>query len=526
MVKRLTLLLLVLLLTAAVRCWTWGSVFAGEAVLFADPDCYSRMTRVERVYHDPGEGVIRHHEFENWPHGTVSHTTMAMDWATATLARGLAPFSERPVDLAGAWVSVVLGVFTALFLWFWWGARPYRLAGALLFAVSPLLVHGTVLGRPDHQSLLLLLVAMGLGALAQMVPRGEKHHWVGYFMLAWSAAIWVSLYEPVLLCGAALLLVLALNPRRLLSFESLSFVTGVFGMAYVLWLMEGTLGTFSSLFDPVVQQYFPAWSRTIGELAHVPPLSTVWLGWTLGWLPLSGVLLWRAGRQEREAWYWLGLLALLFGLTCWQVRWGYFFSLVFVMSLPMQMRELAAWFPRRGRLAAWVAAWVAFAFALWPVAAEWDHRFTPEETARRREVRSDQLALRDVALQLKGERSLPVLAPWWFSPALAYWSGQPCVAGSSHQSLPGIVDAARFWLMPDFAAAEPLLKARQVAAIVAYEPQRVVPQAIALLGEEVAEPERVLGATLFMRPSSPPAGLEFVYGNAAFRVYLYPPGVK
>ena len=30
-----------------------------------------------------------------------------------------------------------------------------------------------------------------------------------------------------------------------------------------------------------------------------------------------------------------------------------------------------------------------------------------------------------------------ILAPWWLSPPLAYWSGQPAVAGSSHEALPG-----------------------------------------------------------------------------------------
>ena len=33
-------------------------------------------------------------------------------------------------------------------------------------------------------------------------------------------------------------------------------------------------------------------------------------------------------------------------------------------------------------------------------------------------------------------------------PAIAYWSGQRCVSGSSHQSLPGTVDSSRFFCRP------------------------------------------------------------------------------
>ena len=72
---------------------------------------------------------------------------------------------------------------------------PYRWAGLLFFAVSPILAHGTALGRPDHQSLLLLLLLIALAAewtLRERVSRG----WEIVSGISWGLACWVSLYEP------------------------------------------------------------------------------------------------------------------------------------------------------------------------------------------------------------------------------------------------------------------------------------------------------------------------------------------
>ena len=40
----------------------------------------------------------------------------------------------------------------------------YRWVMLILYAISPILVHGTELGRPDHQSLLILLVTIAICA--------------------------------------------------------------------------------------------------------------------------------------------------------------------------------------------------------------------------------------------------------------------------------------------------------------------------------------------------------------------------
>src|SRR5207253_11488916 len=133
----------------------------------------------------------------------------------------------------------------------------------------------------------------------------------------------------------------------------------------------------------------------------------------------------------------IGLLVTTFGLTIWQARWGYFFLLVFALVLPGLLAPIK-----------WRAAvWIGFALSLFPILREWDERLWPNESelSRRIESRNEAVQLRDLATSLPSPEVRPFLAPWWLSPSLCYWSGQPSVAGSSHESLPGIVDSARFF---------------------------------------------------------------------------------
>ena len=501
-----------LVLVALVRCWNMGGVFVDGKTFFVDADCYSRMTRVQRVLEQPG-AVVHRHDFENWPEGTQPHTTAPLDYLVAGLAGGARLFARdarAALDFAGAWISPLLGVLTGAFLWFWAGRRPFRAAMLLLFAVSPILVHGTVLGRPDHQSLILLCMALALGAEAVLLERPSRQ-WALAGGLAWGAGLWVSLYEPLilLLCawgaGGAL--------RRKAFFARERWVEAA-AMVGVLACAVAVDGWQIALPDPLVRAYFPNWSRTVGELAHRSfPELLRWTGWLLPLAPAGWAWAgWRS--RDRAAWFWLVLTLALAGLTCWQARWGYFLALVFAMGLPGALAAL----PRRG----WAGA--LFAVSLWPVAAEWDAQLDPRKAALRAEQRIDNLALYDVAQQLRGAIRLPVLAPWWQSPALSYWSGQPCVAGSSHESLPGIVDVSRFYLSADPEAAEAILARRQVACVVAYAAERVLAVSGAILDEK--PPEGSIGQVLYERPHSPPPFLELAYSNAAFRVFLRPEGVR
>lgn len=271
-----------------------------------------------------------------------------------------------------------------------------------------------------------------------------------------------------------------------------------------------------SMPDPVVQAYFVNWSRTIGELRHVNLEGLLqWSGWLL--LPAPLILLWLGWKKkDRVAWFWLGMLVVMLAVTCWQARWGYFFGVVFTMALPW----ILGVFPKR-----WMAIPV-FAVSLWPLAIAWDQQLAPSQRELRAEQREDNLALYQVAQTLRGSLRLPVLAPWWQSPAMAYWSGQPCVAGSSHESLPGTVDASRFYLSTDPAEAEAILARRRVACVIVYDTDRVNSVSSILLGEPARKGS--MGEILYEHPRNPPPFLQSVNEspNAIFHVFFYPSGVE
>ena len=74
---------------------------------------------------------------------------------------------------------------------------------------------------------------------------------------------------------------------------------------------------------------------------------------------------------------------------------------------------------------------------------------------------------------IRSDQTHAFLAPWWLSPSIAYWSGQPGVAGSSHEALDGTVDAARFFAQRRPTTARGILANAQVEWVIAYDWDRV-----------------------------------------------------
>lgn len=498
-----------LALTLLARCYNFASIFVGGQIYFVDADCYSRMTRVRMVLEHPFT-IIRHHSFENYPQGIVSHATAPFDYLIAILAVLLKPFTANYLDLAGALVSPLMAALIVFFLWMWVkrAQLPYGAAVLFLFSVSPILVHGTILGRPDHQSLQMLCVAVALGAewcFSQKPSRG----WGIASGAAWGLGLWTSLYEPAILLVATVLLYLVFDRRKLWMPERKA---GYFTLAGILALSLIIQGWPFSFPDQMLLQYFSRWEQTIGEMSSttlLAPLLYRWVGFGLVAMPVLFLLRCRVDRRVIS----IFLLALLTcGLTLWQIRWGYFFGLVFVMSLPFQF----AVFPKP-----WIG-WCVFVVCLWPVLKEWDEDLFPtdERLALIHEQWVDEILLRDAAEHLKSTELMPLLAPWWFSPALAYWSGQPAVAGSSHEGMAGIVDTARFYCTNDPEEARKILIAHGVKHVVTYDSARVLQTSSTLLGQEV--PLHSMAEILDERPHSAPDFLEFEYAhqsNPAFKIF-------
>jgi hypothetical protein len=515
-------------LIVATRCANYQDVFVAGNVYFVDADCYARMTRAHMVRENPGL-IIRHHAFENFPKGTTPHTTAPLDYLIVALSFLLNPFTAHALDLAGAFVSPLLALLGGWFLW-WWSRRMkfrYRWVTLILYAISPIFVHGTELGRPDHQSLLILLVAIAICAewsLQQLQPalassRAIRESRIAYSFrawgitsaAAWALAIWVSAYEPLALFLIVTAAVLVMNRRVVFARDRRAgwvLFAAIIGIAFAV---EQRVPPFAILQS---DGHLKNWASTIGELVHVSPMNPVWLTWCGYFLLLTPFLIWTSIRTQdgahgvRALPVYVLLIATYF-LTIWQARWGYFFILIFALSLPALLAPIKSS----------AAVWIAFALSMFPILRDWDERLWPTEAqlAKRMEQRIESVQIHDLALRLRSPEVHPFLAPWWLSPSIGYWSRQPGVAGSSHESLNGIVDSARFFLSEDLQKAHEILEKRRVRWVFAYDSDRVAQNSAAILNEP--RPLQPLCRVLDRTPSQSPPFLIFSAQNPICKLY-------
>jgi hypothetical protein len=244
------------------------------------------------------------------------------------------------------------------------------------------------------------------------------------------------------------------------------------------------------------------WSATVGELAHVSLASTIWFNWC-GWLLLlAPILLWPK-RNRSTPLFLIALLITGFALTIWQARWSYFFVLVFAMLVPQILSVL-----RKPLIAATV-----FIAALFPIAQAWDRAFADEELARRAETKIEQFELRAISSQIDG----PFIAPWWFSPAVSYWSRQAGVGGSSHESIQGIVETAKFFEAQDAEEAMQIVYRHNVIWIVSYDADRVAQNSAQILGNPV--PRDAWCYLLDRRASDVPPFLRLIAQTGHFKLF-------
>jgi len=507
----------VALLTAlivATRCANYQDVFVAGNVYFVDADCYARMMRAQLVREKPGL-IIRHHEFENFPEGTTPHTTAPLDYLIVALSLFLNSFTAHALDLAGAFVSPLLALLAAWFLWWWSMKFRYRWVMLILYAISPILVHGTELGRPDHQSLLILLVAIAIcaGWSSQTLQAANlASPWRLTSAAAWALAIWVSAYEPLVLFLIVTGTALVMNRRAVFVRDRRAGWILFAAIIAIAFAVERRVPSF------VIFQFtghLKNWAHTIGELAHVSPMNPVWLNWCGFLLFVAPVLIWMSIRTPRNgapggrALPIYVLLVATYFFTVWQARWGYFFVLIFALALPALLVPIKSS----------AAVWIAFVLSIFPILRDWDERLWPNEAqlAARVERRIESAQIRDLALSLRSPEVHPFLAPWWLSPSIAYWSGQPGVAGSSHESLNGIEETARFFLSENLREARAILEKRHVAWVFAYDFDRVAQNSAAILNEPL--PREPLSRVLDRTPSHAPPFLVFSAQTPACKLY-------
>src|SRR5205809_2169980 len=331
-------------LILATRCANYQDVFVGGNVYFVDADCYARMMRVRMCHATPGL-IVRHHTFENFPQGTIPHTTAPLDYLILGLSLLLKPLTAHTLDFAGAFISPLLALLGGWFLWWWSRRMKFRCRWVMLVlcAISPILVHGTELGRPDHQSLSMLLVTIAICTewgsrtkAADMAAPTDHDRWNVVSGIAWGLAIWNSAYESLILF-LLVTVVSALQDRQALPTKPrragwLCFVL----IITIALLIERRIPSLSIFHSNAI---FKNWASTIGELAHVSPANPIWLRWCGYFLLITPFLILMQIKTRRDGApndRYLPVYVLLivtYLLTIWHARWGYLLFCIFAIAL-------------------------------------------------------------------------------------------------------------------------------------------------------------------------------------------------
>jgi hypothetical protein len=416
-----------------------------------EADCYSQLARVQRIL--AGQGLIQNHfKVENWPEGLVPSTTSTFDYCILLLyapLRFLVPF---PLDWAGALISPLLWAALVVF-WMLFRSREFNRAGRALFvfgsAALPGLVWATAFGRPRHQSLLLVLIALGLTCEYErwhmvVTPRRA---WSLLAGVVWGLACWTSLFEPTVVVVVLILYNLLVRRR-----ESPTMLVSFGFVMLAALLLEG----FHIFLPP--PQYRAALVNWLSTIAEVRGLSFGILvqQMTLGLLLLPFVAwpLWLRENSNRTDRLLILLTILLTIFTAVQSRWIYYANLgeLFLIVRFFQMAPMR-----------WTRLVILALFLLGLADAN------KTQLTLSRKADSAQPSLQLVEISRSIDQPGAILAPWWLSPGLLYFSGHPIVTGSSHCGISGIVAGAEFYAATSWIDAERILKARQVRWVVVYD---------------------------------------------------------
>ena len=425
-----------------------------------EADCYSQMARVQRIIE--GKGLIQNHfTVENWPEGLVPSTTAPFDYVILLLYAPLMLFTAHPLDWAGALVSPVLWVGMVVF-WMFFRSREFSTAGrAVLIAGSmalPTFLWATACGRPRHQSLILLLMAVALTAEYERwnMAATPRKAWSVFAGVVWGLAGWTSLFEPVL--TLALLVIYNASVRRRESAPMLI----TFGFVMLLALMlEGV-----HIFIPPAE-YRGALVNWLGTIAEMRGLDLNPVAWapnagralSLLLVPVVAWLLWHREFINRTDRFLIILTFVLALIAAMQMRWAYYAGLG-ELFLVARFYQLA---PRR-----WPNLAVLAVFLLGLLNAD------TLSVAQARNMAPNQPSLQLLEISRSMDAPGGILAPWWLSPGLLYFSGDPIVAGSSHCGISGIVASAEFYTATSWTAAEKILRERQVRWVVVSDDPRYV----------------------------------------------------
>ena len=421
---------------------------------FVEADCYSQMARVQRIL--AGQGLIQNHfTVENWPQGLVPSTTAPFDYFILLLYFPLKLFTHYPLDWAGVLISPVLWAALVFFLLFA-RLREFSRLGCGLFIVGsallPKIIWATEFGRPRHQSLIVVLLALGLIAEYERwhLAAQARKAWSIFAGLVWGLALWVSLFEPLFVFASLVIYNLVVRRR-----ESPLMLIPCGCVMLLALLLEGF---HIYIPPPEYRGFLVNWLGTIAEVRGLDAASLLMqMSFGLVLLPFVGLPLWMRVNANRTDRYVVILAVVLTFFTIFQSRWIYYSSLaeLFLIVRFWQMDPM--------RWTRWVILGV-FLLGLGTsadLAIKQSSHLSPAQP-------SAELLQISKAIDAPGG----IMAPWWLSPGLLYFSGHPIVAGSSHCGISGIVDSSIFFATTSWTHAEQILQQRKVRWVVVADDPR------------------------------------------------------
>jgi hypothetical protein len=200
-------------------------------------------------------------------------------------------------------------------------------------------------------------------------------------------------------------------------------------------------------------------------------------------LPWIGWFLWTRENPNRTDRLLVVLAILLMSFSLWQGRWTYYANLAeLFLVVRFYQRDPVRW-PQLAVLTLFLLGLINVNYF---------------EFRERLQSPPNQPSLQ--LLQVSNAVDAPggILAPWWLSPGLLYFSGQPIVTGSSHCGISGIVAGAQFYSATSWVDAERILRERKVRwVVVSDDPDYEYP----LLNIS----RRILGLPVFTDDDAPEA---------------------
>lgn len=174
-----------------------GGVTPFHDGMLADPDAYMRMNRVLHLW---GEGTWFDPVYPRIspPDGLVQHWTRPMDILLLAGALIAAPFAGFEAGLH--WWGVMVGPVLQLpaLLALVWAAVPLVRRDRLwlvgvLFVTQPAVLMTFLVGRPDHNALLILLFVLTIGLTIRMLLEPDRLRLPVLAGIVSAVALWVSI---------------------------------------------------------------------------------------------------------------------------------------------------------------------------------------------------------------------------------------------------------------------------------------------------------------------------------------------